>query len=86
MTELPPQNIGLWPRAHPGRRHFPINLQLFVVESAVHGITITSRKREHEKSEMRTAESGARWVQTFKNDIPCSSVRRVFSGGVGSLT
>ena len=68
LTELPPQKIGLWPRAHPGRRHFPkrihghcqrVNLQLFVVESAVHGmtititITITSRKREHEKSEMR---------------------------------
>ncbi len=58
LTELHPQNIGLWPRAHPGRRHSPINLQLFVVESAVHGITIaititiTSSKREHEKSEL----------------------------------
>ncbi len=63
LAELPPQDIVLWPRAHPGRRHFPkrihghcqrVTLPLFVVESAVHGMTITSRKREHERSAMRT--------------------------------
>ncbi len=70
LTELPPQNIGLWPRAHPGRRHFPkrshghcqrVNLQLFVAGSAIHGMTMTMTSRSRSRSRRREYEkSGMR--------------------------